>query len=152
MDRHDIARQTKVEHELLQYLIQGLRAAAAWSVPGPDASRKLSTLRFVAGSFQRHLERLLTLEEYDGYMGLVRATSPRLGRAADALRVEHEHFRSEAWRVAQRLERLPSSDREALKQVCAELLALLAQIESHNEKEMTLVHEAFGQDEGGGEG
>jgi hypothetical protein len=32
------------------------------------------------------------------------------------------------------------------------LLALLAQIESHSEKEMALVHEAFGQDEGGGEG
>ena len=119
---------------------------------GPDASRKLSTLRFVAGSFQRHLERLLALEEYDGYMGLVRATSPRLGRAADTLRVEHEHFRSEARRVVQRLERLPGSDREALERVGADLLALLAQIESHSEKEMTLVHEAFGQDEGGGEG
>src|SRR6516165_12100390 len=111
MDRQDVARQTKVEHGLLQQLIQGLRATAAWPVPGPDASRKLSSLRFVAGSFQRHLERLLALEEYDGYLGLVRACAPRLVRAADALRVEHEHFRSEAWRVAQRLERLRDSDR-----------------------------------------
>ena len=152
MDNHEVAQQMQVEHGLLQHLIQGLRSAAAWPVPGPDDSRKLSTLRFVAGSFQRHLERLLALEEYDGYMGLVQASSPRLGRTADALRVEHEHFRSEAWRVAQRLERLPGSDREALERVCADLLALLAQIESHSEKEMTLVHEAFGQDEGGGEG
>ena len=152
MDSHEVAQQMQVEHGLLQHLIQGLRATAAWPVPGPDASRKLSTLRFVAGSFQRHLERLLALEEYDGYMGLVRATSPRLGRAADALRVEHERFRSEARRVAQRLERLAGSDPEALERVCADLLALLAQIESHSEEEMALVHEAFGQDEGGGEG
>src|SRR6516225_3134524 len=148
----DVARQMQVEHGLLQHLIQGLRAAAAWPVPGPDASRKLSTLRFVAGSFQRHLERLLALEEYEGYMGLVQASSPRLGRTADSLRVEHEHFRSEAGRVAQRLERLAGSDPEAMERVCADLLALLAQIESHSEKEMALVHEAFGQDEGGGEG
>src|SRR5262249_62335028 len=108
-----VAQQMQVEHGLLQHLIQGLRATAAWPVPGPDASRKLSTLRFVAGSFQRHLERLLALEEYDGYMGLVRATSPRLGRTADALRVEHEHFRSEAWRGAQGGERLPASHPDA---------------------------------------
>ena len=148
----DVAQQMQVEHGLLQHLIQGLRGAAAWPVPGPDASRKLSTLRFVAGSFQRHLERLLALEEYDGYLGLVRACAPRLLRAADALRAEHERFRAEARRLAQRLERLPGSDREALERVGADLLALLAQIESHSEKELALVHEAFGQDEGGGEG
>jgi len=152
MDNHEVAQQMQVEHGLLQHLIQGLRATAAWPVPGSDASRKLSSLRFHAGSFQRHLERLLALEECDGYMGLVRATSPRLSRAADVLRVEHEHFRSEARQIAQRLERLPGSDREALEGVCADLLALLAQIESHSEKEMALVHQAFRQDEGGGEG
>src|SRR5262245_65104040 len=114
MDRQDIAEQTRVEQELLRHVMEGLRLSTTWQVPGTDASRKLSTLRFVAGSFQRHLERLLALEEYDGYMGLVRATSPRLGRAADALRVEHEHFRSEARRVAQGLERLPGSDQEEL--------------------------------------
>src|SRR6516164_7407448 len=144
----DVAQQMQVEHGLLQHLIGGLRAAA-WPVPGPDASRKLSTLRFVAGSFQRHLERLLALEEYDGYLGLVRATSPRLVRAADALRAEHERFRAEARRLAQRLERLPGTGAAALAPVCADLLALLGQVEGHSEREMALVHEAFGQDEGG---
>ena len=143
----DVAQQMQVEHGLLQHLIGGLRAAA-WPVPGPDASRKLSTLRFVAGSFQRHLERLLALEEGD-YLGLVRAASPRLVRAADALRAEHERFRTEARRLAQRLERLPGTDPAALGPVCADLLALLGQVEGHSEREMALVHEAFGQDEGG---
>ncbi|HEV3259793.1 MAG TPA: hypothetical protein VG013_23195 [Gemmataceae bacterium] len=152
MDRHDVAQQMQVEHGLLQYLIQGLRATVAWQVPGPDASRKLSTLRFIAESFQRHLERLLATEEYDGYMGLVRASSPRLGRATDALRAEHEGLRTEARRVAQRLERLPNTDLAALGQVCADLLALLGQVEGHSKKEMDLVQEAFEQDEGGGEG
>ncbi len=149
MDSHEVEQQMQVEHGLLHHLIGGLRAAAAWEVPGPDATRKLSTLRFVAGSFQRHLERLQALEEHDGYLGLVRAASPRLVRAADALRAEHERFRSEARRLAQRLERLPGTDPAALGPVCADLLALLAQVEGHSEREMALVHEAFGQDEGG---
>jgi hypothetical protein len=149
MDSHEVEQQMQVEHGLLQHLVGGLRAAAAWPVPGPDASRKLSTLRFVAGSFQRHLERLLALEECDGYMGLVRATSPRLARAADALRAEHERFRSEARRLARRLERLPGTDPAALAPVCADLLALLGRVEGHSAREMALVHEALGQDEGG---
>jgi hemerythrin-like domain-containing protein len=152
MDRHNVAQQMQVEHGLLQNLIQGLRSTVAWQVPGPDASRKLSTLRFIAQSFQRHLERLLAMEEYDGYMGLVRASCPRLGRATDALKAEHEDFRTEARRIAQRLERLPSTDLAALGQVCADLLALLGQVEGHSRKEMALLQEAFAQDERGGEG
>jgi hemerythrin-like domain-containing protein len=152
MERHDVAQQMQVEHGLLRYLIEALRATVAWPVPGPDASRKLSTLRFIAESFQRHLEHLLALEEYDGYMGLVRASCPRLGRATDALRAEHEGFRTEARRIAQRLERLPGTDLAALGQVCADLLALLGQVEGHGKKEMALLQEALEQDEGGGEG
>ena len=152
MDRQGVAQQMQVEHGLLQYLIQGLRDTVAWQVPGPDASRKLSTLRFIAQSFQRHLEHLLAMEEYDGYMELVRVSWPRLGRAADTLRAEHEGFRTEARRIAQRLERLASTDLAALGQVCADLLALVGQVEGHSKKEMALLQEAFGQDEGGGEG
>jgi hemerythrin-like domain-containing protein len=152
MDRQDVTEQMRVEHGLLQYLIQGLRATLAWQVPGPDASRKLSTLRFIAQMFQRHLERLLALEEYDGYMGVVRATCPRLGRATDALRAEHEGFRTEARRIVLRLERLPNTDLAALGQVCTDLLALLEQVEGHSRKEMDLLQEAFERDEGGGEG
>jgi hypothetical protein len=152
MDRHDVARQTKVEHELLQHLIQGLRATVAWQVPGPDASRKLSTLRFIGQSFQRHLEHLLAVEEYECYMGLVLQSTPRLGRSIDALKAQHEHFRTEAPRIVLRLERLSNTDLIALSQVCDDLLALLGQIEEHNRKEMALIQEAFKQDEGGGEG
>jgi hypothetical protein len=77
MDSHEVAQQMQVEHGLLRHLIQGLRATAAWEVPGPDASRKLSTLRFVAGSFQRHLERPLALEEYDGWAAQCKRPSGR---------------------------------------------------------------------------
>src|SRR3954471_17253317 len=118
MDRQDVARQTQVEHDMLKHIVEGLRLAAGWQVQGRDGSRKLSTLRFVAQSFQRHLERLLALEEDDGYMGLVRACAPRLGRATDALRAEHGRFRTEASRLVGRLERLPATDLAVLGEVC----------------------------------
>jgi hemerythrin-like domain-containing protein len=149
MDAHDITAQTRVEHELLHHLIQGLRSTLAWRVQEPDASRKLSTLRFVAQSFQRHLERLLALEEYDGYMGLLGHEAPRLGRATDVLRGEHEHFRTEARRIVQQLERLPATDLPALAQVSDDLLALVCGIDDHSKKEIALIQETFGRDEGG---
>ncbi len=62
MEPHEIAEQIKVEHFLLKQIMEGLRITTAWQVEGTDASRKLSTLRFIAGSFQRHLDRLRTLE------------------------------------------------------------------------------------------
>jgi hypothetical protein len=149
MDRHDIAEQIRVEQELLRHVMEGLRLSTTWQVQGPDASRKLSTLRFVTGSFQRHLERLLALEEDDGSLNKVLACAPRLARAAAALRAEHDGFRSEARRVVQRLERLPATDPSTLEKVGGELVALLDRIEGHNRKEMALFLEAFEQDEGG---
>ena len=149
MDRQDIAEQTRIEQELLRHLMEGLRLSTTWQVQGPDASRKLSTLRFVTASFQRHLERLLALEEYDGYMDKVLECAPRLGRATAALRAEHDGFRSEARRVVQRLEPLPATDPPALEEVGGELVALLDRIEGHNRREMALLLEAFERDEGG---
>jgi Hemerythrin HHE cation binding domain len=149
MDRHDIAEQIRVEQELLRHVMEGLRLSTTWQVQGPDASRKLSTLRFVTGSFQRHLERLLALEEDDGFLDQVLACAPRLARATAALRAEHDGFRSEARRVVQRLERLPATDPATLEKVGGELVALLDRIEGHNRKEMGLLLEAFERDEGG---
>jgi hypothetical protein len=151
MDRQEVARQTQVEHEMLKHIMEGLRLAAGRPVPGPDGSRKLSTLRFVAQSFQRHLEHVLALEEYDGYMDLVLASAPWLGRATEALRAEHDLFRTEARRLVQRLERLRATDVAAQGKLGDDLLVLLGKIEGHNGKEVALIQEAVGRD-GGGEG
>jgi hypothetical protein len=148
MQPDDMAAQIRVEHELLHHLSMGLRSTVAWRVEEPGAARKLSTLRFVAQSFQRHLERLLALEEFDGYMGLLGKAAPRLDRAKDGLRREHEHFRTEARRIVQQLDRLPPTDLPALGKVCDDLLALVCRIDEHSAKEIALMQEAFA-DEGG---
>jgi hypothetical protein len=149
MERQDIAEQIRVEQELLRHVMDGLRLSTTWQVRGPDASRKLSTLRFVTGAFQRHLERLLGLEEYGGFMDTVLACAPHLGRAAEALRAEHDGFRTESRRIVHQLERLSATDPPALEKVGRELVALLDRIEGHNRKEIALMQEAFRRDEGG---
>jgi hypothetical protein len=146
---NDAAQQTLVEHELLGYLVEGLRTTLAWQVQGEDFTRKLSTLRFMAQCFQRHLERMMALEEYDGYMGLAGATSPWLGRKVDALRQEHTRLREAARRVVHGLEHASPTDQGEFACLCEALAALLLQVEEHTRKEVTLVQEAFTQDSGG---
>jgi len=149
MNRQDVSQQTQVEHEMLRLIMEGLRITVGWQMPGPNASRKLSTLRFNTQSFQRHLEHLLTLEEYDGYMDLVPTIAPRLSRAKDALRAEHDAFRKEARQMVQRLEALSATEPAALGQAGDDLLLLLRNIEEHSRKEIALLQEAFTRMDGG---
>jgi hypothetical protein len=67
MAPQDITQQTLLEQGMLYHLTDALRSVIDWKLHGADLSRKLSTLRFIAQSFQRHLERVMALEEYDGW-------------------------------------------------------------------------------------
>jgi hypothetical protein len=147
----DMAQQTLVEHTMLKHLMEGLRATVAWKLHGAGLSRKLSTLRFIAQSLQRHLEHLLALEEYDGYMDRVLATSPRLSKTVDALREQHDVFRRGVSRMVHGLEQVSSSDDTGFTGLCNDLLVLLDKLDAHNRKEIHLIQEAFERD-GGGEG
>ena len=148
----DIAKQTEVENGLVKLLIEGLRSTMGWTVHGSDFSRKLSTLRFILRSFQGHMERLFSLEEYDGYMALVEKRAPRLSKTVDALKQEHDQFRTEVRRLSLGLERLSAMDQTRFANDCDELLDLLDKLELHGTKETDLIQEAFEQDRGGGEG
>jgi hemerythrin-like domain-containing protein len=150
MNSHDIAQQSIVENGMLQHLEEALRNTMDWQVQGPDLSRKLSTLRFIAGSFQRHLERLFTLEEFDGYMDLVLKTSPNLGKQVFALKDEHGQLRNGARQIVNRLERVAPSDQAGFHKICTDFQALLQKLDHHTKKEVELFQEAF--HEGGGEG
>jgi hemerythrin-like domain-containing protein len=150
MNPHDIAQQTLVENGMLQHLEEALRATMAWEVHGPDLSRKLSTLRFIAGSFQRHLERMFTLEEFDGYMDLVLKTSPNLGKHVFALKNEHGQLRNGTRQIIHRLERVGPTDQAGFDKICDDFQTLLQKLDHHTQKEVELFQEAF--HEGGGEG
>jgi hypothetical protein len=144
----DLSQQAMIEHGLLRYLVDGLRVALGWQADGADCSRKLSTVRFISQSFQRHLERLLALEENDGYLDDVAALSPQLGRQVDALRGEHDRLREATRGAVRRLEQVPP-DGAAFAGICADLVAVLDRVEEHSRKEVKLLQEAFDRDIGG---
>src|ERR1043165_7277974 len=148
MAQTDLAQQTLIEHNMLTLIMEGLRNTLAWKTQD-DAARKLSTLRFIMQSFQRHLGRVLALEEYDGYMDLLVLTSSQLGNTVDALRREHEQFRQEASRIVHQFENVSATDGDLFARLCDELAGLLNRIDTHDRKEANMMQDAFTQDEGG---
>jgi hypothetical protein len=151
MADQDIAQQSIVENEMLNHIMGSLRLTMAWKVEGNDFSRKLSTMRFITHSLVRHLEHMFALEEYDGYMDVVGKLSPHLARRVDALRRDHDQFRTTLHRFIPRLERASTADLAEFDKLCQELLGLLDRLDAHGRTEAKLIQESFGRD-GGGEG
>jgi hypothetical protein len=150
MDHQCLAQRTYVEQNMLKQLTDALRVTLVREERQGDSAQRISTLRFILQSFQRHLERMMSLEEDDGYLGWVVDENPRLNRAVAALRDEHERFRTALPKVLQRLGH-DVRDRAAFDETCAELFALLRLLDAHREKEGGLLQEAVVRD-GGGEG
>jgi hemerythrin-like domain-containing protein len=151
MANQDVAQQISVEHGMLKHITDALQLALGWQLQGDDLSRKVSTVRFISQSLQRHLEHLMALEEYDGYMDMVAASTPHLARRVDGLREEHDQLRQTINRIVPRLERVSHSDHPEFDKLSAELLALVGKLDDHDKKETALLQEAVGRD-GGGEG
>ncbi len=149
MPHKDIAQQTIVEHEVLDHVMASLRSIVDWQVANTGAARKISSLCFVAQALQRHLVRLMDLEEHDGYMSMVTSANPALTETVGALCAEHETFRSEIDQVVSRLERLAPDESTLLDNISEQLLSLLDDVNHHGGEEIRLIQQALLQDEGG---
>ena len=149
MNQRDIAQQTLLEQNLLGNITQAIRNTIAWEPRSADLGGKLRSLRFITASLERHLDHLMDLEEYDGYMTGALECSPNLAEKINALKGEHEHFRDKVRRLLARLERLGNDDRTGVDRVCVELGDLLSRVDEHSRREADLLQEAFLRDEGG---
>jgi len=145
-----IVRHTEVEHETIAHIRDAVRDAINNPAEGTeDLSRKISSVRFVAQSFQRYLERMLALEEHDGYMAVICETRPNFETKVQALRQDHERFRSQIRQIIPGLERVTAQQPDVFSSICSALLELVNGVTKHNAKEATLLHEALIQDVGG---
>jgi hypothetical protein len=149
MDNLNVIQQTELEKKMLTFISEGLHSTLAWKVQGDDLTRKVSTLKFITRSFQSHMERLMNLEERDGYMDIVLQSHPNLSKNVDALRREHDDIRECLKSVHEGFERVSSRDRPAIAFLCDELGKLLKKVDGHNQKEADLFQEAFERQEGG---
>jgi hypothetical protein len=144
------ATQCQIERQILEHVKAALRITLRWEVDDVGLEQKLSSVRFTAQSFRRHLERLLALEEQDGsYLDVVDECKPYLVDRATSLQREHAAFRETIDRVVASMERHSGVDRERFEQQCDELDELLDRIDHHNQRETDLLQEVLCRDEGG---
>ena len=149
MDQRDIAHQTLLEQRLLTNITQAIRTTIAWEPRGKDLTGKLRSIRFITASLERHLDHVMDLEEYDGYMSAALECSPNLAGKVTALKQEHEQFRDSVHRLTAQLERLDADDHTGIERVCLDIGDLLGRIDEHSRREADLLNEAFLRDEGG---
>lgn len=143
------AAQCQIERQILQHVKQALRISLGWEVDADDLQQKLSSVRFTAQSFRRHLERIMTLEENDGYLIDVGEAKPNLAQRAAVLHREHDEFRASINDIVPAMEQITPHDAEQFRAACRSLVALLDRLDEHDQRESRLLQEAFCDDEGG---
>jgi len=149
LDARTIAEQTLMEHRTLEYVKQALRVTLQWDVDSVGADRKLSSVRFIAESLQRHLVRLMELEETGGYMQAVVEEKPHLADQIVRLRADHEVFRRESDALLPKHCDGDGLAEEALVQLGDALLRFLDRLDEHDRRETNLIQIAFCEDDGG---
>ncbi len=145
----EIAKQAEVELAILLGVEQSLRLALQWMTRDRGNSHKLSTLRFAARSFERHLVRTRVLADVGGYMHLITDADPHLAGEVSVLREVRKELQANFERIILQLEYVSADDAVSLGQVCSEMERYLADLEKHGQKEMRLLQHSFAQDEGG---
>jgi hypothetical protein len=139
-----LAHQTLVEHQILAHIKDALRLTLETRVATISVGRKLSSVRFMAASFERHLQRLLDLEEDGGYMTLVQERKPDLLDQVLALRGEHAEFRQELRQIVGALENLaPEGEEERFHGLCHKLHALVDRLDAHDAQEIHLLEQVL---------
>ena len=149
MAKKDIRIQAEIEREMLSHIENGLRTVLAWHTEGADYSRKLSTLRFIAQSFERHLDRVQALDEHDGFIPMVLETKPHLHPQIEDLKTRRDEERSRVQRIVSRLDRLVPDKMDDFDRLCNELGDVLERFKAQRQRELALLQEAFTQEEGG---
>ncbi len=148
-ESHTTLNAAWMEHQILEHIKKALRVTLDWKVPSVGAQQKLSSMQFTLQSFQRHLERLMTMEEEDGYLLLVAESKPNLSTRVERLASDHQIFRESIEHLLPEMETLSSYDSEHFDRICNQVNSLLESVDQHDHDEIELLNDAFLCDEGG---
>lgn len=138
-----------IEHQTLEHIKGALRVTIDSSGPELSQPRRTASIRFVLQSFCRHLERLMRIEEEDGYMTDVAEVNPCLSQQIRALALDHHHFREKVRELTPRVEGVDDWDAQQFASVCEDIRVFLDELDRHDEAEIRLLQEALTLDEGG---
>lgn len=138
-----------LEHQVFEHIKQAVLVTLNWQAPAVSMPRKLSSLQFTMQSFQRHFERVVSIEEDGGYMAQATDVKPYFQTRVDFLAREHEFFRERLHGLLTDLNSIKEWDEPRFQSLCDELRVLIADVEHHNRQEVELLQESILMDEGG---
>jgi hypothetical protein len=154
-DATTVAQACRVEFNLLQSVRDALQRALGWDVESTGFTQKLCSVRFALKSLDRHLQRMMELEERGGYMAVVGDVKPNLRDRVEVLQGEHNVLRGEFNHVMSSFDTLPgvvalnTGQQERFIGLCNQLDDLLYRLDEHEAKETELLQEVLLYDEGG---
>lgn len=147
---HDSSASTAcMEHQVFEHIKQALLVTLNWQAPTVSMPRKLSSLQFTIKSFQRHFERVISIETEGGYMDDVVEAKPYMQDRIEQLAGDHARFRDRLRKLIPQLNDIKEWDEPRFDQVCDELRGLIADVDRHNEQEVELLQESILVDDGG---
>ncbi|MCO6045415.1 hypothetical protein NG895_16010 [Aeoliella sp. ICT_H6.2] len=145
------ASQSWMEHEALEHVKRALRVTTSWQSPAISYQRKRQSVEFALESFTRHLERLMDIEEQDGYLRMVVESKPSKAKQIAKLRDEHQMFRDRTGELLDAISDLGEWEAIEFERICAEIGQLLDDIDRHDRAEINLLQDAMLLDEGVGD-
>src|SRR3954454_9400077 len=131
-----------MEHQVFEHIKQALLVTLNWQAPAGAIPRKLSSLQLTIKSFQRHLDRVIAIEEEGGYMADAMDSKPHFQDRVDQLAREHAGFRDRLRKIIPALNETKEWDEQRFDQVCNELRELVSDVEEHNGREIELLQES----------
>jgi hypothetical protein len=137
-----------LEHQVFEHIKQALLVTLNWQAPVVGMPRKLSSLQFTIKSFQRHFERVLSVEEEGGYMTDAMDSKPHLHDRVEQLAKDHARFRDQLQKLMPELEETKEWEEPRFERICEDLRTLIADLDRHNEREIELLQDTL-VDEGG---
>jgi predicted nuclease with TOPRIM domain len=139
-----------MEHAVLDHIKQALRVTLDWQAPEISLPRKISSLQFTILSLQRHLERLMKIEEKGGYLSVVLETKPQLRDRLESLAADHGSFRRRLKQLTPELTALSEWQEDHFNRLAADLRQLLDDVDEHDRQEVELLQQSLVEEEGGG--
>src|SRR4051794_15846852 len=91
--RDSSASMACMEHQVFEHIKQALLVTLNWQAPSISMPRKVSSLQFTMKSFQRHFDRVVSIEDEGGYMADVLDAKPYMEDRIAQLTRDHARFR-----------------------------------------------------------
>jgi len=141
---HESAASTAcMEHQVFEHIKQALLVTLNWQAPAVSMTRKLSSLQFTMKSFQRHFDRVISIETEGGYMADVLEDKPYMQDRIDQLARDHVRFRDRLRKLTPELNDIKEWEEPRFEQVCNELRELIADVDRHNQQEGEFLQESM---------